>query len=347
MKAMHAQRNRAGRARNKTAGRSLSAMLSFLLGLGAGNVHATPLNISDIPLDVLAGVPANIILTMDDSGSMAWGFLPDSINNRAYTQRAKSSVFNKIYYDPNVTYVPAVDKNGNSLGDSDFYAAWDNGFKQGGSKTNLAGGFDVIWGNGVVYTPNVADWNTDAYYYIFDGSKTAADGNPCDITNPAHVNDADDCYTKVTVGPNSGPGGTDERTNFANWYSYYRLRHLLAKTAATRAFSQLSTSIRVAWQALNTSTTPGNTLPLDGSHRANFFNWLYDVPTSGGTPLRRAFGKSAAKYSQTGANSAYREVPGDSSSPEFSCRQNFHFAFTDGYWNSSNSSPRAYNYDNT
>jgi type IV pilus assembly protein PilY1 len=343
MKARHAQPNP---ARAQKGARLIASALSLLLGLGLGNTRAATLNISDIPLDVLAGIPANIILTMDDSGSMAWGYMPDEIESHHNWHNAESSVYNKIYYDPNVTYLPAVDENGTSLGDSSFTNAWNNGFKQNGSKSNLSNSFDVVWNNGVVYSPNVAVSNVPAFYYVFDTNKTTSGGAPCDINNQAHIDERDSCYTKVVVSATSGPGGTDERTNFANWYSYYRLRHLLAKTAATRAFSQLGTSTRVAWQALNSSTTIGNTLPLAGSHRTDFFNWIYNVPYNGGTPLRVAFGKAGKKYSQTGANSAYREVPGDSNSPEYSCRQNFHFAFTDGYWNGSNTSnPSAGDYD--
>ncbi|MCG6886936.1 MAG: hypothetical protein LJE74_06995, partial [Proteobacteria bacterium] len=75
MKARHAQPNQ---ARAHISARLIAGALSLLLGLGLGNTQAATLNISNVPLDVLAGVPANIILTMDDSGSMAWGYLPDT-----------------------------------------------------------------------------------------------------------------------------------------------------------------------------------------------------------------------------------------------------------------------------
>ena len=347
MKARHAQPNQ---ARAHKSARLIAGALSLLLGLGLGNTQAATLNISNVPLDVLAGVPANIILTMDDSGSMAWGYLPDTATATG-TNRYKANAYNHIYYDPNTTYLPGVDENGTSLGDASFTAAWRNGYRQADGTVNLSTVYQPTYYD---YRPTASSWSyigagTAAYYYYFDTTKTAADATACDINNTAHVNNADNCYTLVVVSATSGPGGTDERTNFANWYSYYRLRHLLAKTAASRAFSQLGNSTRIAWQALNTSTTIGNTMPLTGSHRTNFFNWLYAVPTNNSTPLRAAFGRAAAKYSLTSASadSPYREVPGDSTSPEYSCRQNFHFAFTDGYWNSSNATPAAGNYDNS
>jgi len=138
----------------------------------------------------------------------------------------------------------------------------------------------------------------------------------------------------------------EESQNFANWFSYYRARHLLAKTAVTRAFSKLSTSIRVSWQQLNaninTVAEMPNTLPFDGSHRDNFFSWVNTLPYSGWTPLTNAFDRAGQKFSQ---NSVYRKDPTDSTSEMYTCRQNFHFAFTDGYWN--NNSVSLGNYDNT
>ena len=54
-------------------------------------------DLSDTPLFTLAGVEPNIVLTMDDSGSMAWSFMPTSVGDYPSTKRAKSAAFNKIY----------------------------------------------------------------------------------------------------------------------------------------------------------------------------------------------------------------------------------------------------------
>ncbi len=318
------------------------AMLALLFGLGSGQVMAADLNISDKPLDTLEGVPANIILTMDDSGSMAWGFLPDIIGgycpgssctdladsgNSDDLKRATSASFNKIYYDPNATYLPALDENGASLGDADFDAAWDNGLDQdNGVTVNLGTDFEPPWYRGVFSTPATlthTDYSGAAFYHVFDSTNLNCDGTV----------DDNDCYDKVVVSSTSGPGGTDERQNFANWYSYYRYRSILAKTAASHAFSQLSGSIRIAYQDLN-HTAVTTLQPFAGTARTNFFNWLYDVPTDGSTILRRAFKRAGEKFSTA---EAYEKEPGVSGTPEYSCRQNFHFAFTDGAWNGSDS----------
>ena len=86
-------------------------------------------DLSDTPLFTLAGVDPNIVLTMDDSGSMAWSFMPTSVVT-SIDKRAKSARFNKIYYDPDVLYEPPVNEDGVSLGNASFTAAWDNGFNK-------------------------------------------------------------------------------------------------------------------------------------------------------------------------------------------------------------------------
>jgi type IV pilus assembly protein PilY1 len=339
-------------------------LVALLFGLGTGQVMAVDINISNKPLDTLQGVPANIILTMDDSGSMAWGYLPDNITNTA-ANRWKSHVYNRMYYNPNITYSPGVDENGASLGNSSFTAAWHNAYDTSLGSVDLSTAFRPRYYD---YRPTVNSFSfvgsvQAAYYYVFDSSKTAADLTTCDINNTTHVNGADNCYTQVVVSSTSGVNRydpdftgcsprdqsntacytTDERQNFANWYSYYSIRHLLAKTATSRAFSGLSTSVRVAWQELNNLTTIGNTLPFGSTHRDNFFTWLYGVPTNGGTPLTDATQRAGNKFMQ---DSVYRRDPADSSSEMYTCRQNFHFAFTDGYWNTSTVNLSPDNYDN-
>src|SRR6185312_15668259 len=110
------------------------------------------------------------------------------------------------------------------------------------------------------------------------------------------------CYTKVVVSSTSGPGNTDERQNFANWFSFYRTRNLTTVSAADRAFAQLATTMRVAWQDLTstcatlptsgstsckgwTSSTYDNRIAqFTGTHRSDFFNWVTHLPATTATP---------------------------------------------------------------
>jgi type IV pilus assembly protein PilY1 len=301
---------------------------------------AAPLDLAQIPLPLLTSVAPNIIFTVDDSGSMSWGYMPDALGTTVdSTRRGCASNINRAYYDPSITYDPGVDSNGVSLGNSSFTAAWDNGFNQGGGSTNLSTSFRVLWNPiGGGFGPNFAtcadasNAGRAAFYYVYDTTC----GNP----------NSDTCYNRVTVSATSGPGASDERQNFANWYSYYRTRVLLAKTAAGRAFARVGTDVRLAYQRLNTcastlggdtsnASCPGNYVkPFSGANRTSFFSWLYASGANGGTPLVPAFHRAGQYLSRTDQYSPWAETPGTSVGAEHSCRQNFHVAFTDGLWNS-------------
>lgn len=312
-------------------------------GLGfAATSQAALLNLTDTPLFLANSVDPNIVLTFDDSGSMSWGYLPDDVYSLADTRRGCSSTVNKVYYDPNVTYLPGVDENGNSLGNASFTNAWKNGYDKSAGTVDLSTSYQATWAPSP-YSPEYASCGTGttsgqaAYYYVYDPAGTGC--SPASTTKDA-------CYRLVQHG-NLAAGGAwsaAQQQNFANWYSYYRTRTLLAKTAAGRAFSRLSTSVRVAGQHLNNNTTSSSTprftttiglmKKFEGSNRADFFTRLYNSPASGSTPLREAMKRAGDYFSGSGTNSPYRDEPGNSSSPERSCRQNFHVLFTDGYWNS-------------
>ncbi|MEN8166314.1 MAG: PilC/PilY family type IV pilus protein [Pseudomonadota bacterium] len=293
---------------------------SFVCGLLAGaNAHAAAsAGLADVPLYVMPGVDPNIYLSMDDSGSMDWSYLPDDIYVDYATNRAKSSSYNKIYYDPSVTYAPPVDENGASLGNADFTAAWNNGFNKDGAGecvVDLSLNFRPTWYygdhcDGIDEDVEFAGAAEPAYSYIYDGSGEI---------------DVDASYTKVVV-------GADEQTNFANWYAYYRKRSYAAKSAATLAFARLSSSLRVARQTINGGGVNDLNSPVkfEGAARADFFDWISQVPASGSTLLRSAL-NNVGKTLQD-SDDPYRDDPSDSSSEARSCRQNFHIMLTDGYW---------------
>jgi type IV pilus assembly protein PilY1 len=189
---------------------------------------------------------------------MYWSYMPDGIKYQSQTKRAKSAVYNRIYYDPTVTYLPPTDEHGASLGDVSFTNAWNDGFDQAGTCTiNLATVYRPTWyyansgGDNcdpwerTGSTPEYAGPAEPAYYYVFD----ATNSSNCTVTD-------DSCYDQVVVSASSGPGGIDERTNFANWYSYYRKRIYITKSAAARAFSNLSGGFRLAHQTINGGGKP-------------------------------------------------------------------------------------------
>src|SRR6218665_558767 len=100
-------------------GRPLLGLLLTGGLLYSAQTPATSLNLSQVPLFLTEGVAPNIMVTIDNSGSMKWAFAPDTMNPTTgstyggYTadqirtsRRAKSAAFNPLYYNPAVTYNP-------------------------------------------------------------------------------------------------------------------------------------------------------------------------------------------------------------------------------------------------
>lgn len=66
------------------AGKSLLAAGCTLSILFASDSYAaTALNVSQQPLFLTQGVAPNLLFTLDDSGSMAWAYVPDGISGIA------------------------------------------------------------------------------------------------------------------------------------------------------------------------------------------------------------------------------------------------------------------------
>ncbi|MEJ2392924.1 MAG: PilC/PilY family type IV pilus protein, partial [Gammaproteobacteria bacterium] len=281
---------------------------------------------------------------------MAWAYVPDTMGGNRYTDRYKSSTFNALYYNPNVTYDAPVDASGNTYSTS-FTCAYIDGFDTSLGCIDLSSDYAapvsytpgssyqwVVYANGY-YSRQWPTYNaystSDAYYYVYDSSCTLSGG-----TNN------DGCYTRVDVSSTSGPGGTDERQNFANWYSFYRTRNLSVVSGSSLAFAQLNDQTRVAWQVLNRCRAFGSSQRcgwnnsyydnqlgrFTGTHKDNFYSWLSRLPASGGTPLRAALARAGAMYE---TSRPYEYDPGVTSTPTYACRQNYSIIMTDGIWNGS------------
>ncbi|MBO2929639.1 pilus assembly protein [Metapseudomonas otitidis] len=311
----------------------LSAGFSVVILLSAEQLQAAALTISQQPLFLNESVDPNILVTIDDSGSMAFAYAPDAISANKARVYFKSSAYNPMYYNPSVVYklpkkVTVV--NGN-LQVSDypapsFTAAWRNGFTQAGS-VNLSNAYRATVEYGRGYDEETGNFSS-AYYYNYV---------PSGCANPSLTNEA--CYKLVTV-------GAAEQSNFAIWYSFYRTRSLSTQSAASLAFYSLPENVRVTWQVLNngscnnigSGSAAGNCFtnylrPFSGSHRANFYSFLERLTVTGGTPLRSALQRAGSFLSKTGVNGPYAAVPGTSSSPEYACRPTYNIMMTDGLWN--------------
>jgi type IV pilus assembly protein PilY1 len=125
-----------------------SMLISGFYFVGIQSATAASLNISQKPLILSESVSPNMLLTIDDSGSMRWAFAPDNAGTTDATRRAKSNTFNPMYYNPNVTYT--APKVFNSLGSevqlaTSFTSALHNGFSAARGTTNLSNNYRVHW----------------------------------------------------------------------------------------------------------------------------------------------------------------------------------------------------------
>ncbi|MFA7540993.1 MAG: hypothetical protein WCZ02_02715, partial [Lysobacterales bacterium] len=231
------------------------------------------LDLVRVPLAVNAAIPPNVLVSLDDSGSMGWGRMPDSANWGNGDCRRFNSRYNRIYYDPDVTYDPPLDADGNPFPNSSFTAAWNDGFWRNNHGTrNLARDYAFSRdhsGNPARYT---GGWDTSGFPSgVSSGGRQRA--FYCTGTTSSSV---------VLVTEQSDA----EKQNFANWYSYYRIRSLAARTALSTAFAKLDPGARVAWQNFNhnslrlNSTRHVRALDLP-SWRADFFDWLYEPRFNG------------------------------------------------------------------
>lgn len=193
-----------------------------------------------------------------------------------------------------------------------------------------------------------------AYYYRFERDAPGCDG----------VRTTENCYQKVIVGPASGPASADlngdgriseadrdERTNFANWYAYYRVRSFAARAGISRAFASLGEGIRVGYGSVNGGLTSvdGKAVygvsqgvrPFSGEARKAFYDWMFSSRSSGNTALRRALNGVGSYYENASASGPWSTTPGEGGGELLSCRKSFAVMMTDGYWNDATASGAA------
>ncbi|MGB5326327.1 MAG: hypothetical protein WBN40_13010, partial [Pseudomonadales bacterium] len=225
-----------------------AAMLS---GFGV-SAHAQTLNLSDLPLSVQSEIPPNIIVSIDDSGSMAWGWMPDGRNSAYREVYYRSAHYNKIYYDPTVTYTAPNNPDGTAGTDADYFDA-TRGYYYSASRqqqVDLSDDFRALYYH---YSTGAIIWlgknaqssygcassvcdDEPAFYWQFNDDITVNPG--CTGTDDDKLTDSD-CYDKVVIDTDTYPNAygrtlNEERTNFANWFQYYSTRADASKSALRR-----------------------------------------------------------------------------------------------------------------
>lgn len=349
------------------------------------------------------GVKPNIVLTMDDSGSMMFQHMPEdkiilgsqtvtspvgeksvrmdpgdnatlagffigtisgdpaSTNYRQKLMRSPDT--NTIYYNPEVRYLPWPLAAGGRMANASIAAALRDPMNSGGGTIDLTN-VRTVTSNSLVwcFRPNgtansCSGNNTDIDYDpgLYYRLRKDAAGQYLDATAQSN-------YDKFTINAVSSttftkyPARSDctgasctrdqERQNFANWFTYYRTRNLLAKGAVAEAFSESTDTFRMGYGRINkgsTSIDDVNTRVIESgvrdftaSRKSALFDYLYALPASGGTPLRLAMQEVGNYYSRSDSKGPWADVPGSVNvAADKSCRRAYHLLVTDGYWSDS------------
>jgi type IV pilus assembly protein PilY1 len=357
------------------------------------------------------GVKPNIMLTMDDSGSMLFQHMPEETiyvgsfavaspvggqsvrmdpsdtetldgffigtiaaqrGTSNYRQKLmRSPDTNTIYYNPEVRYLPwalstyplpaaTAAKPAGRMANSPVTAAYlDPVDPTGGGVVNLTNVRVVTttW----CYRDSRSDCSSASESYdpgLYFRLKKSAAGAYLDPSVAANYTEYSinnilqpffpkaatrtDCAGVVGL---LGCTQAEERANYANWFTYYRSRNLLARGALVEAFAEVGDTFRLGWGRINNSTSASidgvNTSVIQSGVRdftsttkGNLFKWLYALPANGGTPLPGAMRAVGQYYSRSDNKGPWSDNPGSSNTtPDKSCRRAYHIMVTDGYWN--------------
>ncbi|MBD8871987.1 PilC/PilY family type IV pilus protein [Rhodanobacter sp. DHB23] len=127
------------RLRNKAAGflGHLAITCVLVCAAGVGPAMADAVTVDQSPLIIQRSLPPNVVLMLDDSGSMDYDYMPDwgymtssTGNGKPTNEQARNSAINGTYYNPAVTYTPPPKADGTSYPNSPGLAnAYKDGFR--------------------------------------------------------------------------------------------------------------------------------------------------------------------------------------------------------------------------
>ena len=328
-----------------------------------------PTDISSIPLVVSgsAQVKPNIMLLMDNSGSMARTHMPDEAESvmGVLSVGYKSPQCNSLYFSPESKYILPRKQDGVNFPVPSFNAAPNFGYgaffaTPDLTVTNLGTEFvpysrgrrEVL---GPVAAPTAGpsqgyNFATPgpAYYYWYTGPETSLkyDAPPCNQLD-----------TGVSA-PTPGGGNwerkivtPDQQRVFAIWYSFYRTRLAMTKSAASLAFSSLDASQRVGFVTVEPKINRldamisadrylsiGDFTPGALGQKDEWYKKVFSQEsTTGSSPAREGLAR-VGRYYANKRDSINRGMVGPDPI-QYACQQNFTILTTDGYWNAQTESP--------
>ncbi len=334
----------------------LSSMISTPVLSAQTDISSSPITSTNA-----AQVKPNIMLLMDTSGSMGWGHMPDEVETQVGIGSIgyKAAQCNVLFYNSTQSYAVPKNADGTLFPTPSFSSARYDAFDTTNLTTvDLSSAFKAYDDN-TLRTTGYNDTAQPAYYYTKSGgtvpitgytSTPCTDADPYAAVVPASLSPAPPATT-VTF-PSSDGGtwtrtlvGAGEQQNFAIWFTFYRTRILLVKSAASLAFTPLTDSFRVGFITVKPkdnktdfAINPDKYLAIDDfttTQRGLWFAKLFSQKPSGSSPTREGLARVGRHYAgkHDGINEGMPEDP-----VQFACQQNFTIMTTDGYWNAQDES---------
>ncbi len=246
------------------------------------------LTLSDVPLFLTTAVEPNIMVTLDDSGSMQSEIMPedwifhdvrylfprtariyggDDYDNRVadfdrdnpYAAALRSSQINKIYYNPTVRYQPWSNADGSLMSNASPSCALHNPMKTDAGCRDLTASTTqtAIWLNSDGSLSNEESRTFyPAVYFNYNGGEilSASSYSRIEIksttsnTYQSGINRTDCAAAPICT-------YDEEIQNFANWYTYYRSRTLLSRAGVGKVLSAQGGGMRIGFGAINKEET--------------------------------------------------------------------------------------------
>ncbi|MBT9594701.1 MAG: hypothetical protein IV094_01780 [Vitreoscilla sp.] len=293
-----------------------------------------------------------------------------------YEMQYRSPDVNKIYYNPDLLYLPwyKSDGSGDRMPNATLSAAKLDPVISNGT-FNLSINYTLAAGNQITTnwftgpgTKKVIgrDFYPGLVYRLTAGANPTATGSytryDINATDGSHapslpsVNRTDCMANKVYVKCTLA----QEQQNFANWFTYYRMRESLTKAAVSESFVIFKDKLRVGWGRINknnsdtidgasfkvveTETNGGPMRPLDGNRLGKVLTGVQKLASWPSTPLRVALDEVGRYFFvddgvhsnvRPAAGSPWLTDPANEASEKLTCRRSVSLLMTDGYYNDS------------
>ena len=332
--------------------KTLSITALLICTTGVSQTAYADIGLPDTPLFLGISVPPNIFFAVDDSGSMDWDeILNKGTGNEGFAitgrfvfwikpglftlfgaawerefRRLTCRGYNVMAYDPAVTYDPWLgeDSAGNTYVDATYPNVRDDPYIPG-TTVNISTDFYFFWTD--------ADGD-DEYDNPTAGFQSASD--PLDECG----NNVDDQTNAVLISSLTAA----QQTNYANWYSYFRKREFVMKRSLSELITNSVSNMGLATLHNNASVGTPITDMTTQANKDTLLDELFQINSSGLTPLRLLLENTGEYYDQAGANTDHSPLgftdasPIGTSAEGGECQQNFTVLFTDGAWNGGNPS---------